>query len=32
MYRLTVNGGVFAREQIADTITGQSSRLWGKYA
>jgi PadR family transcriptional regulator, regulatory protein PadR len=32
MYRLTVNGGVFAREQIADT-TGHSSRLsLGKYA
>jgi PadR family transcriptional regulator, regulatory protein PadR len=32
MYRLTVNGGVFAREQIAEAITGQNSRLWGKYA
>jgi PadR family transcriptional regulator PadR len=33
MYRLTVDGGVFAREQIADTVTGHSSRLsLGKYA
>ena len=33
MYRLTVNGGVFAREQIAATISEQSPRLsLGKYA
>jgi DNA-binding PadR family transcriptional regulator len=33
LYRLTANGGVFAREQIADTIAGQGSRLSvGKYA
>ena len=33
MYRLTVPGGVFAREQIADTINEPASRLVpGKYA
>ena len=32
MYRLTVNGGVFAREQIGATVTAQPSRLSGRYA
>lgn len=33
MYRLTVSGGAFAREQTAATFTGHGSRLTlGKYA